>query len=448
MNDMAFTITYRTLFELNCWHHYYLDDETGNFLGLPLEKRMKILDTYRVSDFVHMYPTSDTIPILKGHQIIFKNTPKGMVLATKTDPADVNKMINPLLPETILRFILTTNDHSFFNYTNIRHTNRSLFYFSNNQPSDSAPPTLSAWASVFDAALADSMEDDGNPDTFAYPPGSMLVDALPDPKTLKIAREATNADFSDDTKWQKDFPGVVYDATANYKSGDRVMFTLAGIDSIYEAMEETTGNAPTDASKWAKIMDLPLRYVNENDLVPWIGDVFSHELSASGSSYRFDVSDALDQIVISKTRISETDGELFQLDMSHLPSGKYTIKVTDVLTDLVIEEVTGINIKSKDVAGKPVGLVEIVVSPLANSHKLLDGSHTLLSPAFELRFKNRSTVWQYFDSDESLVATSIHPKPLIKRGYQKITHDGVDLPNPEVGMIRPTPQQTYSQIFI
>jgi hypothetical protein len=95
-----------------------------------------------------------------------------------------------------------------------------------------------------------------------------------------------------------------------------------------------------------------------------------------------------------------------------------------------------------------VGIIEIIAAPAAGNYRLLDGNSSFLSPRYELRFKNRSTVWQYYDENEMLVTATPEPRPLIHRGYQKITHDGVDLPNPEVQMIRPTPQQTYSEIFI
>jgi hypothetical protein len=79
---------------------------------------------------------------------------------------------------------------------------------------------------------------------------------------------------------------------------------------------------------------------------------------------------------------------------------------------------------------------------------MLNGTDEFQQPEFQVFFKNRSTVWRYLDQNENEVLKTPEPRPLILRGYQKITHNGVDLPNPDTGMIRPTPQQDYSEVFI
>lgn len=445
---MAFTITYRTLFSLDCWHHFFLDDDAGNFMGLPQAKRSKIANEYNLADFMQIRPTADTLNKMQGHQLIFKTTSSGFLLASKADSFDVSKMFNPLSGNQILRFVISTNQSEFHNYTNGQLKSQSLYYFSNHGQVDASYPGLSQWPSVFDSGLAGTMSGDGDPDTFAYPPGSMLVDTLPDPKILKLSKEATNANFTDDTKWQKDLPADLYDGGTAYVNGDRVLFSQAGTESVYEATQDTSGNPPTDASRWTKITDLPLRYANENDLISRLGSIFSYMIPNSGDTYRFEVLDVLDQVLLSKVRTSEKDGELYQLDLSQLPTARIKIRVIDVATDSTVDETTGICVQSSDSTEKPVGIIEIIAEPETNNYRLLDGSSSFLSPRYELRFKNRSTVWQYYDENEMLVTATPEPRPLIHRGYQKITHDGVDLPNPEVQMIRPTPQQTYSEIFI
>jgi len=445
---MSFTITYRTLFSVDIWHHFFLDDETGNFIGLVAERRNQIKSRYNLADFLNIQPSEATLDVLKGHQLIFKVTSSGFVIAAKADPADTSKIFNPLDDHQILRFTISSNDSSFQNYTNFQKSSKELLYFNNHDHNDADFPGLSQWPSIYDATLANDMENDGNPDTFAYPAGSMLVDDLPNPKLLKFANEGTNTNFSDDTKWSKDLPAEVYDAGATYQSGDRVLFSQAGIDSIYQAVESTSGNSPTDASKWIKITDLPLKYANNNDLFPKLDEIYSYIIANQGDTIRFDVQDALGQQVLSKTRSSDVDSELYQLDLSRLPSGKYTIKVIDHMTDSLLQESEGLILSSTDVNGQAIGLVEIMAIPASDNYKLTDGSDNFLAPKYEIRFKNRSTVWHFLDKEENLVASSAEPKPLIFRGYQKISHGGVDLPNPTAGMIRPTAQQTYSEIFI
>jgi len=445
---MAYTITYRTLFSLHCWHHFYLDDASGNFMGLPQDKRNKIANAYNLADFMEVKPTVDTLKIIQGHQLIFKTTPSGFLLASKADPSDVSKMFNPLSGTQILRFVVTTNRSEFHNYTNGPLKGQSLYYFSNHNQLDPSYPGLSQWPSVFDAGLASTMSSDGDPSTFAYPPGAMLVDALPNPTVLKRSRQATNNTFTDDTIWQKDLPADPYDAGIAYVTGDRALFSQGGTDSIYEAIQETTGNPPTDASLWTKITDLPLQYANGNDLTSGLGSLFSYTIPNSGDTYRFDVLDVLDQVLLSNVRTSEKDEEKYQLDLSQLPSARITIRVIDIATDTTVYETVGIGLRPPDTSEMPLGMIEILADPAANNYRLLDGSNAFLSPRYELRFKNRSTVWHYYDKDELLVTATAEPRPLIHRGYQRITHNGVDLPNPEARMIRPTPQQTYSEIFI
>jgi hypothetical protein len=53
-----------------------------------------------------------------------------------------------------------------------------------------------------------------------------------------------------------------------------------------------------------------------------LGSIFSYTIPNSGDTYRFEVLDVLDQVLLSKVRTSEKDGELYQLDLNQLPSAE------------------------------------------------------------------------------------------------------------------------------
>jgi hypothetical protein len=440
---MGFTLTYRPLATIKIWHHYFLDDNSGDFLGFNQQKREKGLQNYQITEFLRISPTADTQKKLRGHQVLLKVQPDGFVLAAKADPADTSKMFNPLGSGDILRFVLTTDRDDFKHFTNLRTNANELVYLCNQPHQNTDYPFISQWPPLYDGGLVD-----GNPDTFAYPSGAMLVDSLPSPGSLKIANQATDANFSDNAVWKIQQTGDAYTNGTAYSEGDRVHWSSGGNESIYEALEETSGNAPSDTSKWVKVIDLPVCYVNASDVKTKLENLYQYQFGAASLVYRFTVTDIQNTVLLEKTVESEVAGELFQMDLSKLPSALLKITVRDTATDTIVEQSEGVLLHQGANKGKIVGIVELTARPAATAYQMLNGTDEFQQPEFQVFFKNRSTVWRYLDQNENEVLKTPEPRPLILRGYQKITHNGVDLPNPDTGMIRPTPQQDYSEVFI
>jgi len=68
-------------------------------------------------------------------------------------------------------------------------------------------------------------------------------------------------------------------------------------------------------------------------------------------------------------------------------------------------------------------------------------------PEVNLRFKNRSTVWKYHRSKDSVqVHTTAGEKPLTKNGYIPVNDGSTDYPNPSASMIYNGEDQVYKDL--
>jgi hypothetical protein len=84
---------------------------------------------------------------------------------------------------------------------------------------------------------------------------------------------------------------MLYTNGTAYSEGDRVHWSSGGNESIYEALEETSGNAPSDTSKWVKVIDLPVCYVNASDVKTKLENLYQYQFGAASLVYRFTVTD-------------------------------------------------------------------------------------------------------------------------------------------------------------
>lgn len=101
--------TYRKLFEVRIFHHYWLDDGATLFDRLSDEKKERNLLAYDVERFLSIKPTAATEKTLKAYRAIWRKTRTGFIVAVPDDAA---------LPlDTMLKWGLAVIDPEFFNYT-------------------------------------------------------------------------------------------------------------------------------------------------------------------------------------------------------------------------------------------------------------------------------------------------------------------------------------------
>ncbi len=161
---MAFSITYRPLFQVNILHNYFLSDGTGDTIESDL------LAKYDARGFVDLIPTDQTISILKGHKMVFKKQAEGFTVYIKvsgdTGILERTPFID-VIHELQLTFVIKVIDPLFWNYTDLPFKG-NLFYFGNVRPT-TEPVSLSfipisSSTDLIDSTSSFRLSDDGDED--------------------------------------------------------------------------------------------------------------------------------------------------------------------------------------------------------------------------------------------------------------------------------------------
>lgn len=126
---MGFNITYKTIIEVNLWHHFWLDTASDNLVlppgGSSDEIIKRILD-YDLGKLLFIHPTEESEEHIAIRGMIFKQTSTGCFLAGKNAYSE---------PEGGFRISLAVSlvDPSWLEYANIGVSglNRRLFHLSN-----------------------------------------------------------------------------------------------------------------------------------------------------------------------------------------------------------------------------------------------------------------------------------------------------------------------------
>lgn len=138
---MAFRILYKTLFQIELLHSYFLDDGAVPFSSMNAEDKKKQLQNYQMSSYLNVVPTFGTHQKLKNHKLIIRNNKDGFrVLVSVTEEND--KYISEVLlnGDLQLTFLLYSKDYLFDNYTELTKEENRLYYFSNVKPGTEANP--------------------------------------------------------------------------------------------------------------------------------------------------------------------------------------------------------------------------------------------------------------------------------------------------------------------
>jgi hypothetical protein len=440
---MSFEITYKPLIGVDILHHFLLDSGLSNFEGLGHGEKDTKLSNYRVDDLLSIVPTTDTKKKLSDFRIIFKQNNWGFkLLSLKDGSADI-PLVVPDAKESLC-FLVTAKDSSFFHVTNINFDpEKILFYHNYSQPSDHYP-NISAVPAAFDASLASDMASDGNPDTFAYQQGDMLVDDPANPARIYLARQAT-IEAPGHSDWEEVYPTREYSHGTHYNEGDMVWYDDGGNEGIYEAIQDNHNNQPNDTSNWSKIGDLPILYSSQNDLY----HVKYHQLSYSFTEFGQELSITVENIkgnIIYETSFKPVDSvpELV-ISADKLQEGLLRVQVKDESDTIVLND-EFVFIKHKT-SGKIAALIQLDPDAVVSEYQLLNPDETFKGSTFRIRFKNRKTNWRYYNkAGQSLLETE--PNPLVSSGYIKIQIDGKDVPNPGFTQILPTVEKIYSDVYL
>lgn len=390
---MGFVITYKPLFEVRLLHHYHLDkagagsDYTLFDLATAPEQE-KIKSRYDIASFLQIAPTAACADILKKHQCIFRRLEDHILILAKVQfDTDLGKYVPfvPLADDLCFSFRYSITDPDFMNYTNLpmQRDNNSIFYFRNRKEAGAR----------------------------AYP---------------SLSRAAATRDVN-----------VTYDAGEILLSADASTVLIA---------EGITGPADTPAQNFTediKVNSKALAYVNRNDLVRSSGNllVIDTGLQERREHITVQVKDDSGTVVTPRVAIIDNTNTLVQLDFSFFPEGLYRIHVEDAV--LAFAEDTQFYLQKESLPCD--GILQLQVKSddasfsLLNSNKSIREGNQMRS--FELRFKNRATVWRYLGKNFSHQPES-GPFLLARNGFVSLTIDDehadpvTDPPNASMHMIR------------
>lgn len=383
---MSQTILYKSLFEIKLLHHFFLNKGEQEWDKMSQEDKDRMESNYDIREIFDIIPTQESAKSLSSHSCIFKKTSSGLLVgikaeADKTNPGKFKSYI-PLADNLTFRFLVKLKDMNFMNYSALplQGNQNKMFVFSNSLNNTSNSfPSLCAIPPVFKP---------GN----TYLPGDMLSDSAGTQTKL---------------------------FTALIKTGNNP--TLSS-DWLTE-----TGNATT-----------PLSYVNVNDSYPIANGFFTYTMKVKDAKPIATMKNSAGFTIQPKMEVLPADFQTLQVDLLKYPQGIYSIHI-DSDDPGYHDDVAFYLLQGNET---PFGLIEIRVKSKQSSYDLFNQGD-LLSPTYEIRFRNRRTHWRYigklFDSPYVLE----NPLPLTRYGNIEIMKPPepedtktIMLPNPSVSLIK------------
>jgi len=227
---------------------------------------------------------------------------------------------------------------------------------------------------------------------------------------------------------------------ATYSSGDILGDVAANPAKIFLALRRTT-NAPPHGD-WnddtlVTSTGKPLQYVNRNDLLPVYADTIRFNTGQAGLNLSVSISNRQGETIIPPIEtVTEDNKSVALVDIHQLPEDFYTITLADGV--VYTNSFSFYRLQSTEAAD---ALISIRVKSNDATYDLIDADKSLKEPVFELRFKNRWTIWRYLGEKFGNAPVS-DPQPLTQKGTVGITAlnsngDSIsELPNPNIRMIK------------
>ncbi|WP_299189550.1 hypothetical protein [uncultured Aquimarina sp.] len=138
---MAFRTLYKTLFNIEIHHSYFLDDGLSPYISMNDEEKRIQLKKYNFLDYINVIPTYATQAILGNHKLVLRKGLDGFrVLSSVIEENDRFKSLRFLENDLKLTFLVYVKDYLFDNYTELSKADNRLYYFSNSKPITEADP--------------------------------------------------------------------------------------------------------------------------------------------------------------------------------------------------------------------------------------------------------------------------------------------------------------------
>lgn len=447
---------YATLFNVDILHDYFLNRGSVVHEALNAETKDSVLENFTIGSFMDIVPTERTQARLSGHQMMFKTTRTGFLVAVKTDSlaSDLRPVVPPA-EDFQLSFKLSIRDPRFFNYTEINAA-KGLYRFGNASGNNVA-------SQLFLTAPVPGFET-----TRAHEAGAIFAVSTAGVVNLfRAIRDTGPSGAPVAADWER-IPADTWDPSKTYASGAIVLFG----NFIYRALVNSPGADLSNSGKWEVITLLANQYACSADKLQLRPPVFNLDLNGA----------ALAQATVRVFRLGETDAaaerayiapsgtlSIVQIDLRELVAGAYRLEVLDSAQAPVPSLGSEFYLDEDAVQDAWFGVIEIGAG--SGDFALLDAGDILRSPRYTLRFLNRSTRWRYIfpqaqavgvgadvavEGSEPRVLVTGSPRPLTYYGASiRLQADNAGTPAvseevllslPEPHRIRRDNQQWYSEI--
>ena len=390
------TTAYKTLFEIDIRHDYFLNKDETSFANLSANDQEKYLSKYDIHKVFSIIPTQETQAKLKGHQMLVVKKVTGFKVLVKVDNTNPNQAFNTPDIGTNWTFALLLKDSFFNNYTALRlkpsfhedaqkNAVRRVYYWSNVSYVGSNPllPTLSSAAPNFEATT--------------------------------------------------------------YQMGDLVIHNAV----LYEAIKNNNGSTTPDLDtiNW-KATD-NLSYVSMSDELRFRPTSFDYIFTEADIDGTVEILNRTGTVLFEKEIKSEDDNFTDQVFLKDFKEGRYRLKVND---GIAYSDSHDFYYNPKLYALNVFGIIDIFHENGLGVHGLITGTGNLKAPIYKLQFKNRLTKWKYKSSNtqNDLAPNGVdEPLPLTQYGLiETVQLNGNSLPNATAQMIKPDTNEIISEIYI
>ncbi len=408
-------LTYNTLAKVVILNDYYLTGATGDNESIWYPG-------YSVWNDLRIFPTAETQRTLRDYRLLFKPTNDGFSLLATTLPSELSsgdRRTTVFLDQNIkFTFFIALSNPNFVNFTNLRldNFNQHIFYFHNLTGND----------------INYNVSENG---------GTISIQKLFLSQTL-----------------------LPHQNTQDYLLGDLIFDGTNVLEAV------TANSGAFQSSNWEDVDEnIDARYVSQRDRKLKQGPIFSYQqpnsFAASNTTVGFELKDAAlnqsiqlnhgnliqDHVRYPSSPLEDLNARLF---LSHIPPGCYELTISDPSAPSTAEFFLIDPIQYPSV----FGAIELVArSPLDDFQFVEYQSdavrvESILRPRrFEIRFKNRTTVWEYYNKAGNRITITPAPgrRPLTKN-YSAFTANSILLPDPPVDLIYPgdSDDSLYSRIYL
>jgi hypothetical protein len=384
-------IRYRTLFQVDIAHDYFLSRGDVVFEAQAARARDALGRLYRVGQFLEITPDAATLGVLRGHRMIFRQTDTGFLVAVQLDVTapDIRPAVPPG-PDFSLSFSLRSTDGRFANYTELGAAGGDFLRFSNaSQNRVAGRNFLSLPTPGFNAArryVAGETRAQVNGTTFD------LFVALRDtgPGAAPVAAD-----------WRR-IPADTFDPAQAYQVNDLVL----SVNRLFRALVNNPGADLTNATNWQPAGTLANQYAGTTDAALLAGALLDLDLGAAALSratirvFRSgQTSPAAEQTFVAGQGVL---GRV-QVDLRGLAPGPYTYEVLDSVLVPVAGAGRSIYLSPPARAEGWLGVIDIGLA--GGDFALLNTDGTLRDARYALRFLNRATRWRYIFPAAQAVGT-------------------------------------------